>query len=1101
MPETNFVPQRQFVNAQGASFRPVSPAFPQPHNPQTFDMQGLYKFLSAGAKELNNRMFQKGQLNQLAGTYEKGKYGILGGAYDNGARYATATNDLAKAKVDTQQIINDGLASGESSQSILDKVQERTRSILEFADDIRNTHPQASNSIRQSVQGMQAQALQSYALGEQQVYYRNIAAGDYVNALNYVQDVIANVPRIQDPVTGRVSLDPQGFAQYTQRVHNLFLANAKRMGVQDPWGYADTVTANAWKNGLANVNFSDPNNIALVNSFPDVAQMLVKNRVISLQSSLALNTYASGLISKARNEYQASLQQMADNPNIPVNPQTQKAWQQYLNLWTVSGGDPRTRVRLQNKWRTKQNQGVVARSYLTSGAIIPDKDVSKVYNLLQIQHGQDAPIRALLMAPQNMKLASKGAQHIFDDALVNLPQNGSVVGWDTSQPQMQGKAPTAVAVLAGLYSNNMNNLLDPNIKAAIDSSTGNADLKEFFQFYGPAMTAEINAGTYDHNKWVIRRQEFTRQRNNINDLGEGAFTATKEDFYKFRWLGTNSTFGDLNENVAGAVADFFIDNKAQVNAIAYEKGFVYDKNNTQKYLSNNGLYHKTQNGYVVVGNGAIQQFSSTYQDQEVFLKTCQNLAKYRKDSQTGRTVNADNDTCAFEYDVQLDRMRILRQNGSDAVIPDEVDPSTFKRQYFRLLKQKEDKITNAPANKITVISVPQPERHDRPDDPKINRQLDTNPAKLKEGQQKFFDKPVTMQDVKQTAQDVADWIMQDPFQRGRNRLIQEYIDKDVTLPVPVGLRDTIGSAGISFKDKEDFRRWLKYERLQGTTLPNGTILAPVRDTQLRNAVETFINADPTNINTMFNNTVFYRYWGQYISTRMKVTYSNQGKTSMTPTQRMPNNQTAQNTQNTPNTMKTLQVIKAYDGRGGYNQYTITDTVTKGCFGANLGPKLARRIVQNEGFILDWRITNPKTSNKKVIGTGYDGGYDAFNGIWQGVDYNDPYDVSQRSNKTYNAYFANIPAKVKDWLDLDWYDVRDQAGFQSTALALADFNWHSGRNSKTYLKALKQVKDGNLDAALAIIKRSEAYRESQPSRKEQYLAGILGFDSFLKEREV
>ena len=45
---------------------------------------------------------------------------------------------------------------------------------------------------------------------------------------------------------------------------------------------------------------------------------------------------------------------------------------------------------------------------------------------------------------------------------------------------MQGKAPPAVAVLAGLYSNNMNNLLDPNIKAAIDSSTGNADLKEFF---------------------------------------------------------------------------------------------------------------------------------------------------------------------------------------------------------------------------------------------------------------------------------------------------------------------------------------------------------------------------------------------------------------------------------------------------------------------------------------------------------------------------------------------------------------------------------------------------------------------------------------------
>ena len=44
------------------------------------------------------------------------------------------------------------------------------------------------------------------------------------------------------------------------------------------------------------------------------------------------------------------------------------------------------------------------------------------------------------------------------------------------------------------------------------------------------------------------------------------------------------------------------------------------------------------------------------------------MMKIRKDSLTGRTVNADNDTCAFQYDVLNDRMFILRQNGSDAVI-------------------------------------------------------------------------------------------------------------------------------------------------------------------------------------------------------------------------------------------------------------------------------------------------------------------------------------------------------------------------------------------------------------------------------------------------
>ena len=43
------------------------------------------------------------------------------------------------------------------------------------------------------------------------------------------------------------------------------------MGVQDPWDYANTMVSAAWKNGLANVNFNDPNNVALVNSIPDVA--------------------------------------------------------------------------------------------------------------------------------------------------------------------------------------------------------------------------------------------------------------------------------------------------------------------------------------------------------------------------------------------------------------------------------------------------------------------------------------------------------------------------------------------------------------------------------------------------------------------------------------------------------------------------------------------------------------------------------------------------------------------------------------------------------------------------------------------------------------
>ena len=189
-------------------------------------------------------------------------------------------------------------------------------------------------------------------------------------------------------------------------------------------------------------------------------------------------------------------------------------------------------------------------------------------------------------------------------------------------------------------------------------------------------------------------------------------------------------------------------------------------------------------------------------------------------------------------------------------------------------------------------------------------------------------------------------------------------------------------------------------------------------------------------------------------------------------------------------------VRASDGRGNYNTFQITKACTLGAYGS-LGPKALAHLAQVQGFILEPRLTNPKASNKPVVGLGYVAGYQAWNKRFQQA-WGDPVKLSQVTNEFFTWYTSNVPDKFQRSTGLNFKELRAQPAFETVAIAIADYAWHAGRGANGYYDCLKTVRQGNLMGAIKKLQGTEAYKESQTSRKRYLVAGLMQFDAMLKE---
>lgn len=1124
MAENSFIVQRQFANAQGASFIPVTPAMPQPYKPQSFDIGKLLEFMKTGADKFYDYSFKQGQLNQLAGTYQKGKYGILGGAYDDGAKYAKATNDLAQAKADVQQFINDGLANGQSAESILSRVQQRTAPVAQLAQDFLKTHPEAANTMLNQVQGIQAQTLQNYALGEQQMYHQRVLAGDNALAQQSIDTMLTTSPKIV--VNGSQYFDANFVATKNKQLFQTIRANRIRAGSSNPDAQAQAIISTGWQAQLVNANMNTDQQRAIVNAIPHITANLVDSGSMSLQQAYRLNAFARGKINEAQQLFKANIEDTL--AFAKYSQQNTNFLQREYAKWLTNGGDPMQVHRWRTQWVRRGNQAGQAK-IATSGAGATNVSSAAVkaqfHQIYEGEGGKDITATSLIALKrwdQNTKLSKLGGQNLYHNLQMQLPVQGSV-----STNTVDGQMPPVLMQLCKIMANRQGRDVNLYSRNGLRDAFGNTDYFQFLELFGDKLLNNAQNGIYSHAQAVRMFQEFHKGNEQRRQNGTDAFKIDQTLFqgWKVPFTKNSSIFGPLNPTVSASLASEFNRDGNIINAVNWsaKSAVVFDPNDPKAGLQAGGYFNETQNGFIIAGNTPLSYWSSDFPDTEAFYRAIENQAMYVRDKDSGFNRKVDTDTCYVWYDTQNNTMRIMRQDGAQHITPQNINMTQLYADYHRFRNEKAKKLATAQSSQI-IADVPiryLPAQHQAVKTYKLQ-----GPIKriVVDGQEQLT--AVQQQRLKQmqakyggtVAQAKAWWdnmvqnfyqndwygkmvhdvqsgntatIDQNPqYKQAYDSAMQKYqefqdwakennqtgfdISKTMLQRKGYKLSPTMarltGVQRLSFQERQKFIEYCK-QRKYGTIGVDGTVYPEQTDADVIQNVNDFINADPYNPYKALNATVFYKYWDDYKKQR---------------------NAKAQLFMNDD----VITQVRASDGRGKYNTFQITKACTLGAYGS-LGPKTLAHLAQVQGFILEPRLTNPKASNKPVVGLGYVAGYAAWNKRFQQA-WGDPVKLSQVTNEFFTWYTSNVPDKFQRSTGLNFKELRTQPAFETTAIAIADYAWHAGRGANGYYDCLKMVRSGNLMGAIKKLQGTEAYKESQTSRKRYLVAGLMQFDAMLKE---
>ena len=1136
MAENNFIAQRQFAHAQGASFIPVTPALPQPYKPQSFDVGKLLEFMKTGADKFYDYSFKQGQLNQLAGTYQKGKYGILGGAYDDGAKYAKATNDLAQAKADVQQFINDGLATGQSAESILSRVQQRTAPVAELAQDFLKTHPEAANSMLNQVQGIQAQTLQNYALGEQQMYHQRVLAGDNTLAQQSIDTMLTTSPKIV--VNGSQYFDANFVATKNKQLFQTIRANRIRAGSANPDAQAQAIISTGWQAQLVNANMNTDQQRAIVNAIPHITAKLVDSGSMSLQQAYRLNAFARGKINEAQQLFKANIEDTL--AFAKYSQQNTNFLQREYSKWLTNGGDPMQVHRWRTQWVKRGNQASQTK-VSTSGAGATNVSSTAVkaqfQQIYEGEGGKDITATSLIALKrwdQNTKLSKLGGQNLFHSLQMQLPEQGAV-----STNTMDGQMPPVMMQLCKIMANRQGNEVNLYSRNGLRDAFGSSDYFQFLQIFGDKLLNNAQNGIYSHAQAVRMFQQFHRGNEQRRQNGTDAFKLDQTTFqgWKVPFTKNSSIFGPLNPVVSASLASEYNRYSNVINAVNWsaKSAVVFDPNDPKAGLQAGGYFNETPNGFIVAGNTPLNYWSSDFPDTEAFYKAIENQAMYVRDKDAKFNRKVDTDTCYVWYDSLTNTMRIMRQDGAQHITPQEIDMTRLYADYHRFRNKKAKKLATAQSSQI-IADIPirrvstqnqavTPYKLPTQDQVVTTYKLQgpikriivdgqeqltaVQQQRLKQMQAKYGG---TVANAKAWWDNVvqnfyqSDWydkivrdvrsgntttIDQNPwYKQAYDIAMQKYeeykhwakahnkpvfdISKRVQQRKGYKLSPTMarltGVQRLSFQERQKFVQYCK-QRKYGTIGIDGTVYPEQTDIDVIQNINDFINADPNNPYKALNATVFYKYWDDYKKQRDAKAQLFMNDDVIT------------------------QVI-ASDGRGKYNTFQITKACTLGAYGS-LGPKALAHLAQVQGFILEPRLTNPKASNKPVVGLGYVAGYAAWNKRFQQA-WGDPVKLSQVTNEFFTWYTSNVPDKFQRSTGLNFKELRTQTTFEVTAIAIADYAWHAGREANGYYNCLEMVRSGDLAGAIKNLQRTEAYKESQSSRQKYLVAGLLQFDAMLKE---
>lgn len=178
----------------------------------------------------------------------------------------------------------------------------------------------------------------------------------------------------------------------------------------------------------------------------------------------------------------------------------------------------------------------------------------------------------------------------------------------------------------------------------------------------------------------------------------------------------------------------------------------------------------------------------------------------------------------------------------------------------------------------------------------------------------------------------------------------------------------------------------------------------------------------------------------------------------------------------------------------------SDSLEQSVFGYDGGLRMLKRLCEYEGFITEPRQTNPKVSDRYTIGPGISYGRDQFPRFWeqQKAAVGDPDKISELSCDFFSWYTSSMPTLIKECTGMNMQDILDHPNADEILYNWVDLSWHAGRNSGIMPSVWAQVMDGKLTNAVSYLKTTDAYKQSQPARKEAILQSVSALGDYVTE---
>ena len=1079
--------EQKFAGVQGASFvNPYHGDSNQIYTPQDYTdvAKNIAKLASTTYAQIQDNAFRQGQIDQLANAVDTDRW--LGkDAYIKGAKYSKAQVELQQLSGRVQDIVNKGIASGSSAEEVLAKVREEQAFMFETAEELRDTQPEASNNIINSLVAMQGGAVKNHAERLVQKQYEYKTHGDYgmVNRMLVEQIKASGL----DATSGKPIANPESVAGMFYGTTQVLRESALEMGI-DPDQYIHAQLTSGMQAILVNADMRDKNTVAFVNTAVDVLGHLQSTGYLAANTVQVLKTACQQKITEGQQNLVAHATLLA-GAATPWSLELDNQFNASIAQMRLVGVPELTIAELMNKYATKRQReaNAVATANADPTSALPPKGSAGYSAAKQtiITNASDA-YRSSIQAQgkqyskfdENLVIASalqdhggyaEAHEYIKEDSrmfFASIDKTGNSFSADSDK------------MLSSLYA------LVTSDKAMVRNSAitamGEADAS-FIMQYGSDTLGAIHRILSDTSLTPEKQAEAMKNLgadlhakyqthvtgNAVNSGiagGSGASSANtgvviKDLFHKFA-LPFNNAIGGLGigEDVTNIAMPFFESNMQSINKFMSGKNIVLTKDNAFSALTASMVLNKTDDGYAyicptgrdtAVGD-ILRELTSKNQkfDEGLFDKAMSKVIGSKNYSKGADDTWDTNDVVAI-YDAQTSRWLRFMYNDTSGQNFELIPASTIREAYYEEQKKAAQEKSNA--TKDTIVSSVGSQNQATDDmeaevDYGIDPEYDVDTDVVTRGRDAITESIIPSKETLNAAKDA----------------IAGYAEEVASNVSTVAHATTTASdAPLSFIAAHIRAR--RYSALYGADGTYYDKLSPAESA----AIDAIMSDAPLtgDLQSKLTN-IFSRHAVEAIDF-MERMLMNQGE---------------------------LVPVKVSDGYKGKNTFYITNAIGRSCFGLELGSRIMTSLAEQEGMILQARATDPRYTKAKVIGIGYKEGYPAWDGAFRKAA-GDEVALSRVTNEFAVYYFSNVPENFIKTTGLKWDDAIIHPLLQSTLISLTDYLWHSGRNAKGYYEAMELVKKNDLDGAFEYLKKTAAYKQSGNARRQVLTNGLYAFNTY------